>query len=138
MTLVLADLGCVQRLTECRTNWNATALKLHLFKSNTTPTTSSVLGDFTESDFAGYASQTIITWTAPAMAAHVASMVAAARTFTRSSTGASQNIYGYYVTDNGSTILLWAERDANAPIVVINNGDSYTVTPAMTDQDLST
>ncbi len=106
--------------------------------SNTTPTTATVLGDLTECDFAGYAAVNVTGWTAPSVAAHVATMTAAPKTFTRSSTGASQNIYGYYVTDSGSTVLYWAERDGNAPIVVTNLGDSYTVTPAMTEQDLST
>ena len=138
MTLKLADLGCKQILIDAASVWNATALKLHLFKSNTTPTTSDVIGTYTECDFAGYAAISMTTWATPSVAAHVATMVAAAKTFTRSTTGTAQNIYGYYVTDNANTILLWAERDSNAPIVVTNSGDSYTVTPSLSEQDLST
>lgn len=138
MPLVLADNGLSTILSELRTNWNATAIRIHLFKSNTTPTTSSVLGDFTEADFAGYAAQDLVTWAAPSVAAHVARMTAANRTFTRSTTGAAQNIYGYYVTDNSDTVLLWAERDGAAPIILTNAGDSYTITPALSEQDLST
>lgn len=138
MTLKLADNGCKQRLEAARSVWNTTALKLHLYKTNVTPTTSSVLGDFTECDFAGYAAQSVVTWGAASLAAHVAAIVAAANTFTRSTTGSGQTVYGYYVTDNGITILLWAELDPAAPITLTNSGDSYTVTLKLTDQDLST
>ena len=137
MAGVLADNGSKQVLTECKTNWNSTALKIHLFKNNYTPLTTSVIGDFTESTFAGYAAASLTTWPTPTVAAHVASMAAAAVTFTRSTTGATEAIYGYYVTDNASTVLLWAERDANAPINVTNSGDSYTVTPTLAAKDVS-
>lgn len=138
MTLKMADDGIRDKLERARAAWNTTALRLHLFKSNTTPTTSTVIGDFTEADFPGYAAVDIITWAAATVAAHVATIAAALRTFTRSTTGAVQNIYGYYVTNNANTILWWSERDPNAPIPLTNAGDSYTITPQLTDQDLST
>jgi hypothetical protein len=138
MTLKMSDLGCKQTLVDASAIWNATNLKLRLFQSNTTPTTSSVIGDFTECTFAGYAAVSLTGWATPIVAAHDATMLADLKTFTRTSTGASQNIYGYYVTDNATTFLLWAERDPLAPIVVTNNGDSYTVTPSLSEQDLST
>lgn len=138
MAGVLADNGCKQILTECKTNWNASALKLALFKTNVTPTTSSVLATFTEADFPGYARQSIVTWPVPAVGAHIASMAAAANTFTRSTTGANQTIYGYMVLDNAGTTLLWAELDPNAPINLTNAGDSYTVTATLAEKDTST
>jgi len=138
MTLVLQDDGLLRKMEDVRAAWNTTKLKVHLYKSNTTPTTASVLGDFTECDFAGYAAQDISTWGAAAVAAHVCSMVAAANTFTRSSTGAAQNVYGVFVTNQASTVLYYAERDPNAPRVLTNAGDSETYTARITDQDLST
>lgn len=124
-------------MLEARANWNVTALKLHLYKNNFTPLITSVLADYTESTFAGYAAQSITGWTAATITANIAKMLADAKTFTRSSTGATENVYGYYVTDNGSTIALWGERDANAPIPLTNLGDSYTVTPALAAKDQS-
>lgn len=138
MTLKMADDGIKEKLSQARTAWNSVKLRLHLYKSNTTPTNASILSDFTECDFAGYAAQDISTWSVPTVAAHVATMTAAANLFTRSTTGASQNIYGYYVTDSTNATLEWAERDPNAPIVLTVAGDSYQVTAALTDQDLST
>ena len=61
MSLVLMDLGIKQRLLEMRTSWNATPIILGLFKSNTVPTTADTLATYTESTFAGYARQNIIT-----------------------------------------------------------------------------
>src|SRR5436189_2973693 len=128
MAGVMADNGSKQVLSEARTTWNTTALKLHLFVNNITPTTSNVIGDFTEASFTGYAAASIVTWAAPSVAAHIASMSPASVTFTRTATGTVQTVYGYYVTDNANTVLYWSERDANAPINITNNGDSYTVT----------
>lgn len=142
MSLKLVDAGCSQRLTECRTNWNATPLHMHLFKNNYTPLTTTVLANLTECDFPGYAVQNIVTWGAPSVAAHIASMVAAANTFTRSTTGAGQAIYGCFVTLADNVTLLWAERDPVADSTgvqsVTNAGDSYSATAKQTSQDLST
>jgi hypothetical protein len=121
-------------LEASRAAWNATALKIHLYKTNVTPTTSSVVGDFTEADFPGYAAQDVITWGAASVAGHVATITAASNTFTRSTTGAAQNIYGYYVTNAAGTVLYWAELDPAAPRIVTNAGDTISVTLAMTDQ----
>lgn len=133
----LADNGVKQIAAECRANWNATALKLGLYKSNTTPTVNSILANFTECDFAGYVRQSITGWTAPTVAANIASMTADPKTFTRSSTGAAQFIYGYLIIDNAGTVLYAAERDPNAPITVTVLGDSYTVTPGLKIKDQS-
>lgn len=112
--------------------WNGTNLKLALYKSNTTPGLADIIATYTESTFAGYARSVCSNWTAPATVSARAAMTADAKTFTRASTGAGENVYGYYVTDSTYTFLYWAERDAAAPIVLTNLGDSYTVTPAHT------
>jgi hypothetical protein len=110
--------------------------KLHLFKSNHTPADGDVLATYTaiESTFPGYAAQTVTGWGAPVVSAHVATVTAAQLTFTRNATGATENVYGYYVTDAANTVLLWAELDPNAPIGLTNNGDQYLVTPSVAQQ----
>jgi hypothetical protein len=132
------DDGVSAAASAIRGTWNTTPVKVHLYKNDVTPTTSSVLGDFTESDFAGYAAQNASSWSAPVVSAHIATITAAALTYTRSSTGTAQNAYGYYITDSGSTLLYAAERFATAPRVLTNNGDSETVTPKVNVRDLST
>jgi hypothetical protein len=136
--LKMADTGCVEVLAQCFAGWNGVALHLHLFVNDYTPTTSDTIANYTEATFTGYALANITAWAAQATAAHVASIQAAAKTFTRTATGTTQNVYGYYVTKGDNTTLCWAERDPNAPIPLTNNGDSYTVTPRLTEQDLST
>jgi hypothetical protein len=138
MSMKIVDAGLQRKLTDLASAWNTTKLKLHLYKNNVTPTTSSTVGTFTESTFAGYAAQDIAGWAYDTVASHVADMTATANTFTRSTTGTAENIYGYFVTDQAGTTLYFAELDPAGPRVVTNSGDSYTVTPKMTDQDLST
>lgn len=138
MSLKFVDAGLQRKLTDLASAWNTTKLKLHLYSNNFTPTTSSTVGSFTECTFAGYSAQDIDGWAYDTVASHVADMLASAKTFTRSTTGTSQNIYGYYVTDQAGTTLYFAELDPAGPRVVTNAGDSYTVTCKITDQDLST
>lgn len=136
MALKIQDGGLSRKMADVRAAWNTTNLKLHLYSNNVTPTTASVLGDFTECTFAGYAAQSIVNWTAPSITSHVATIGADPLTFTRSTTGTSQNVYGYYVTDAASAVLYWAELDPSGPKVVTNAGDSITITPQITDQSL--
>lgn len=137
MAGVMMDNGSKEVLTEDKAAWNTTALKVHLFVNNITPAVGDVLGSYTEASFTGYAAQSLVTWGTITVGSHIATMTAAANTFTRTATGTVQTVYGYYVTDNTNTVLLWAERDVNAPINIINNGDSYTVTATMTAKDQS-
>lgn len=104
---------------------------LHLYTNNITPTTSSVVGDFTEAAFTGYAAVALAGWTASAVAAHVASTTANPITFTAS--GAYQSIYGWYVTD-GAGDYVCGGRDAAAPVVMSATVNSYQVTLSLTTQ----
>jgi len=135
--LTFVDAGIVDELNMATNGWNGINRRLHLFTNNYTPTVTDTLASYSEATFTGYATQNITGWGAPTIAAHVGAIQAASRTFTRTATGTTQNIYGYFVTNAGDTTLLWAERDPNAPIPLTNNGDSYTVTPRITAQDLS-
>jgi hypothetical protein len=125
-------------LTDLASAWNSTKVKLHLYSNNHTPTTSDTVSNYTECTFTGYAAQDVSGWSYDTVASHVADMIATANTFTRTATGTSQNIYGYYVTDAAGTTLYFAELDPAGPRVVTNNGDTYTVTCKITDQVLST
>lgn len=136
MSLVMADGGLELKMSGARAAWNSTHLKMHLYKTNVTPTTSSTVGSFTECDFAGYAAQDLINWTAPSTTGHVTTIQADPLTFTRSTTGTVQNVYGYYITDSAGTTLYWAELDPAGPRTVTNSGDTVTVTAKITDQTL--
>jgi hypothetical protein len=132
MSLKVVDGGLTKILDKLMTAYGST-LTIKLFKSNTTPAAGDTAGTYTEADFPGYASQTITTWGAATIASSVATSTAEQKTFTRSSTGTVQNIYGYFVLDSGGN-LLWAERDPSAPIALTNSGDAYLVTPKFTEE----
>jgi hypothetical protein len=129
--VVWPDASCQNFLNDFITDHlGATNYYFRLLTSNTTPGTATVLGDFTEASFTGYAAiqGNAITWPAATLAGHIAGSTGSAITFNNTS-GSPVNIYGVYVT-NGSTAtkLYFAERDAAAP-VSIPAGGSYVYTP---------
>jgi hypothetical protein len=107
---------------------------LRLFQNNFTPNNASVLLDFTVADFAGYANITLTggSWTttpgAPSVAAY------AEQTFTRTTTGAVQTIYGYYIVNAGGT-KVWAYEKFATAQAVTSAGDTIRVTPRIKLQD---
>jgi len=103
--------------------------KLHLYKNNLTPGDATVIGDFTEADFAGYAPVTLNAWGAVAQNANAEAetdhpMV----TFTCTGPATSNDIYGYYVT-NTSGALRWAEKNPNGLQTINAGGQTYPVIP---------
>ena len=105
-------------------------LLLKLYSSNTTPADTDIAATYTEATFPGYAAITLTgaTWNAAAAGTIAYS---AQQTFTRSSTGATENIYGYYCVQSVSGILVYSERDGAAPFAVTNNGDAIKITPTI-------
>jgi hypothetical protein len=106
-------------------------LVLRLYSNNITPSDTDVAGTYTEATFAGYASITLVgaTWNAAAAGSIAYS---AQQTFTRSSTGTLENIYGYYCTQLASGVLVYSERDGAAPFAITNSGDNVKITPTIT------
>jgi hypothetical protein len=104
-------------------------LRYRLFTNNITPAETDVAGTYTEATFTGYAGQTLTgaNWTvvqgAPTLASH------AQLTFASTADQTLQNVYGYYVTQATSTLLVLAERFTGAPFAIQNNGDEIRLTP---------
>lgn len=119
MAAVFPDEGEVVWLRRMLTPDAGDSLLLHLrvFKNNFTPLKASTLADFTEADFAGYAAADIdpATWPAPSSVGGVAQSMylPAPQVFT--CTAGTQDVYGWYLTDNADTVCLAAERFSNAP-----------------------
>jgi hypothetical protein len=107
-------------------------LILKLFKSNTTPSETTVVGDLTEADFTGYSAITLtgaswsISGTTPTQAAY------AEQTFTSSADQSVQNVYGYYLVRATDGDLVAAERFTSGPYAISNLGDNIKVTPQIT------
>jgi len=101
---------------------------LHLFKNDITPDASSAVGDFTEADFTGYSSVSLLraTWTSAVTDTGVATTQYGNSPLSWSCTGSGNTVYGAYVLD-GNGDLVWAEKFSTARTLV--NGDvlNYTV-----------
>lgn len=133
MPLIVPDVGEVVLLEAIRTLLNTPAsYSLALFQSNTTPTQSSVYGDFTLANFSGYGAATFSDWNAVSTVSNKAKMVTAAqKTFSHNGGATSNTIYGYLYYKISGTVILWAERFTN-PITMAASGDVIAVTPAFT------
>lgn len=83
------------------------AMRLRLFSNNITVADTTVIGDFTECTFTGYAAQAPA-WSTPANVANVAQTLSGTRTFTYSGV-ATTTVYGYYLTDAAGTTLYGGE-----------------------------
>lgn len=107
-------------------------LTCRLFKNNYTPLQSSVVGDFTEADFTGYSAQALTGWGAAYInGGGDAETDNGAVLFHQTGTGTTNNVYGYFVTD-GSGSLVYAERNAAAPVAMDTTGKVYVVSPKLT------
>lgn len=105
-------------------------LILHLYCTNVSPADTNTVSSYTECTGGDYATKTLTngSWTVTT-ANDPSDAVYAQQTFTF--TGAlttNGTIYGYYVTNAGSTILIWAEL-LGTPFTPANNGDNVKITP---------
>lgn len=107
----------------------------HLAKSNTTPGTATVLGDFTEADYTSYAAQTLGSWGSNSLDGTNHKETSAFPTINfPGNTGSSQNVYAVYITDdNGHLRAAW--RIGGAPLALTNGGPGYS--PTLTFEVLS-
>jgi hypothetical protein len=104
---------------------------LRLFATNVTPAETDVAGTYTEAAGGGYAAigLTGANWTfgttSPTVATYNAQQTF---TFTGPLT-TNPTVYGYYLTQTTSGILMWVETET--PFTPANNGDEWRITPAI-------
>lgn len=105
-------------------------LVLKLFTSNTTPADTDTAATYTEATFTGYAAITLTgsSWGA----ASGGSISYAQQTFTSTAAQATQNVYGYYMVQATSGLLVYSERFSDGPYGITNNGDNIKITPTIT------
>lgn len=108
-------------------------LKLKLFSNNHTPGITDTVASLTEVTGGGYTEVTLafanwdVTDGPPAVAIYDAFQDFE---FT-GVTGGPGTIYGYYITDNGETQLIWEERFPTVPLTPIN-GSLVRIKPRIT------
>lgn len=102
-------------------------VRLKLFTNDITPAETTVLADLTEASGSGYADKQLATgnWSYDFDAGDArASYSQQDFVFT-----GAQTLYGYYVTDNPATKILWVERFPDAPWIIPAGGGSARGTP---------
>lgn len=106
-------------------------LVLKLYSNNITPSDTDTAATYTEATFAGYSAITLTgaSWNS---ASSGSISYSSQQTFTRSTTGTLENIYGYFVVQASSGILVYSERDGAGPFPVTNAGDAIKLTPTIT------
>jgi hypothetical protein len=105
-------------------------LVLRLYTNNKTPAETDTEADYTQASGSGYSAITLTgsSWTVTPGAPTSAAYAQQSFTFT----GALGNVYGYYLTQASSGLLVYAERFASAPINIQNNGEKINITPTIT------
>lgn len=104
---------------------------LHLFTNDIEPEAGQELSDYTEATFDGYAPITLSDWQSAFIAPNGAARLnETVRVFTRTG-GAVESVYGYYLTDDETSLLFAAQRDPDAPVVMSGVGQEYAVLPVI-------
>lgn len=129
MTLLVPDVGDTEALKRILNDATPDNLKLKLYTNNKTPAKADTVANYTESTATGYAAKTLTgtDWTY-ASNAGVTTASFAAQTFTYT---AAETVYGYYVTNNAGTTLMWAELFSSV-FNIPSGGGSITITPKFT------
>jgi hypothetical protein len=134
---VWADDGILELIAAISVGTVPAGFNMHLYTNNLTPTTSTVLADFTEATFTGYTSVAVSVVTGPLVFGHYASVIFSPAGFTISA--GTQNIYGWYLTDDTDTILIASQRDPAAPVLMDAAGlNTYQITQTLRTKDVST
>ena len=127
MALCVPNVGEVLLLSYALNKVAPTEVKLKIYKNDYTPVEGSVVADFTEANAAGYAAIELAgaSWTISTDGGGITTATYAQQTFTF--TAASTN-YGYYITNNNGSQVLWAERFSDAPHTLPGGGGTEKIT----------
>lgn len=105
---------------------------LKLFVNNIALADADVAATYTEMSTQGYAAKTLTmgSWTV-ASSSSVGTGTYAAQTWTFDGTGGATTVYGYFVVDSVSGLLLWSELFNSAKLIQFS-GDQVILTPTIT------
>jgi len=132
---VLATTGAVFQLSILRNAAIEDTFLCHLYKNDYVPHKGSVASDFTEATFDGYSPQNLNAWSSPLIDPNGDALsVEAIHTWTKSSGGVANYIWGYYVTDGTGAVLQWAERFPSV-VPMETTGDTLSVVPTWRYRD---
>lgn len=127
MALLVPDVGEDRCLKAVLNHTPPQDLLIKLFTNNWTPTEADIAGTYNEASGFGYVAKTLTgsSWTISGTAPTAATYAQQTWTFT----GALGQVFGYYVVQAISGVLMWAERFSDGPYPVNNNGDQVLIAP---------
>jgi len=125
MSLLVPNVGEVKMLEKALNKVAADDVKIHLYSSDTTPGEDDTVASYTLITDPVAITLTGASWTIATLTGTTTAEYAQ-QTFTFA--GAA-TVYGYAVTDNGETNLLWAERFTDGPYTIPSGGGSIKITP---------
>lgn len=107
--------------------------KLHLYSNDLTPDANTLLTDFTEAVFDGYAAKTV-TWSAVFIDENgVPTSSGGELLFSQTGIVTTDNVFGAYLTDTAGTTLLGSFRLDDPPFAFDAAGKALTVTIKLTN-----
>jgi len=132
MALLVPNVGEVLALKNFLNHTAPENQKLDLYTGNVTPAETDTHASYTAATGGGY-SQAALTGTSWVVTAGAPSDAAyAQQTFTFTGAPSVTSMYGYFVTQTTSGILMWAERFSAGPYAMTQNGDNIKITPRIT------
>lgn len=100
--------------------------KLHLFKNDINPNADTILADFEECDFDGYAAATV-TWSNAFFDTDDIALSSGGEILFTQDDAIGNNVYGGYLTNTAGDKLLWSGRLPDAPYPMAESGDVLPV-----------
>lgn len=108
---------------------SGSTLVLKLFTNDYTPIKKSAYADFTEANGNGYPGAIGLSGaTGFSVTLSGGTTTVSYPQVTYTFTGALGDVYGYFITDQAGTSVVWAERFSDGPYDIQNNGDQIKVT----------
>lgn len=128
MSLLAPNVGEVELLSRALNKSQPDNVVLHLYTNDKTPAETDTVADYTEATAAGYAPITLTgaNWIVTSVAG-VTTAVYPEQDFNL--TDAEPAIYGYYITNNDNSILLWSERRVAGHYTVPAGGGVIPIVP---------
>jgi len=111
-------------------------VRVKLFQEDIQPLNDVTLAelDAAEADFTSYSAVDVVPGTVGEDSDHNAISILPSASFTASDDASPNQIFGYYIVTNDDANLLAAGRFDDAPVAVLDNGDTITVIGALRHQ----
>lgn len=125
MALVVPNEGENKTLSLMLNKTNPEDLILRLYTNNKVPSAGDSISSFVEASGSGYAANNLVAndWVIESGDPTIASYPQVTFGFT----GSLGDVYGYYVTQETSNVVMFAEKFSNGPFNIQNSGDEIRI-----------